>query len=318
MLALDGMQIGHNRMPLTWATRSEKAQSLISWTVCEQHPQGDLGTSKSILEFWTLDLRDWAAHLRSNSRAELPQLYERPYVQFGEYLVQIPWLGAFRNTSNAAINQLRLTSTRRSGLRDETRSIEEHLGQVLRDRGFSVVMNYHPPRPDGEEDAGEVDVICQRDGHLFIIEVKSTYVRKNFREAWQHKYQTLRRAGLQVKKKHAAVVAVLRSDRSLSGHLGMPFQEAPAAIHGWIVDTSIEHDHEYFSGHLKVSLEEILIVLRNERHVLLGLTEETSDADLYPDGFSAGRFAAIVEGNELWSMLTPAPRSGDQESLADV
>lgn len=310
LLAMEGAQTLENRMPLTWATRAEKAQRLISWTASERHPEGDLATSRAVLEFLTLDLKAWAERLRRDARADLPELYERPYLQFGEYLVQIPWLGAFRHTTNAAINQLRLTSTRRPGLRDETQAIEEQLGELLRARGFQVVLNYQPPRRDGEEDAGEVDIICQRDGHLFVIEVKSTYVRKSFREAWQHKYQTLRRAGLQVAKKCAAVCKALRDDTDLRNRLGLRRHGAAPAIHGWIVDTCVEHDRESFSGYLKVSLEEVLIVLRNERHLLLGLPEGTNDTTLYPNGFNGGRFAAIVEGGELWSTLATA---GHQE-----
>lgn len=306
LLAVEGLRSGENRMPLTWVTRSVKARSLMSWTVCKRYPQGDLATSQAILEFWSLDLGTWAARLRADSRADLPELYERPYLQFGEFILQIPWLWAFRHNTHAAINQLRLRHPNRPGLRGETQSIEETLGKLLRERGFHVVMNYHPPRRDDEEDAGEVDVICQRDGRLFVMEVKSTYIRRNFREAWQHKYQTLRRAGVQVRRKCAAVARALDEDEELARRLGRAPREELEAIHGWIVDTCIEHDHEHFSGHLKVSLEELLIVLRDERHFLLGQPEPT-DMGLFPDGFSAGRFAAIVEGNEFWPMLVSAP-----------
>jgi Holliday junction resolvase-like predicted endonuclease len=318
MLAIDGLRSLQNRFPLTWSERSEKARALIGWTVCEAYPSGDYRTSEAILEFWTLDLRAWADRLRTNSQAKLPELYEQPYLQIGEYLFQFPWLGAFRHTTNAAINNLRLSSKRRPRLRDETRTIEEHLGQVLQEHGFRVVMNYQPPRANNEDDAGEVDVICYRDRHLFVLEVKSTYVRRDFREAWQHKYQTLRRAGLQLEKKCKAVQEALCSENTLSHQLGIQPNEMPLALHGWIVDTSIEHDHEHFSGFLKVSLEEILIVLRNERYILLSmtelvnLTERRTEDDLYPEGFTAARFAAIIEGNELWSMLAAVPASNDE------
>jgi hypothetical protein len=39
-------------------------------------------------------------------------------------------------------------------------------------------------------------------------------------------------------------------------------------ITAWIVDTSIECDHQRFHGFLKVSLEEVLIALRDDRHWL--------------------------------------------------
>lgn len=89
-------------------------------------------------------------------------------------------------------------------------------------------------------------------------------------------------------------------------------------IYGWIVDTSIECDHERFSGFLKVSFEEVLIALRDEAY-LLGdpshIVDESSahaemdsafDADsvrtLYPDGFTASRFVEVVETEAVWQL----------------
>ena len=81
-------------------------------------------------------------------------------------------------------------------------------------------------------------------------------------------------------------------------------------VRGWIVDTCIEHDHEFFSGFLKVSLEEVLIALRDDRHLLNDLdgwlTDRVVDVNddallkaqvtsrLYPDGFSGGRFIDVI------------------------
>jgi len=95
-------------------------------------------------------------------------------------------------------------------------------------------------------------------------------------------------------------------------------------IHCWILDTSIEYDHEYFSGFLKVSIQEVLIALRDERH-LLRIAErfspnketsvsETTDAEifydevvgkqasdaLYHDVFSAERFVDVIENGLVW------------------
>ena len=53
-------------------------------------------------------------------------------------------------------------------------------------------------------------------------------------------------------------------------------------IYGWIVDTSIECDHQRFGGFLKVSLEELLIALNDDRHLLLdpdGLFAQSAPAD---------------------------------------
>ena len=86
---------------------------------------------------------------------------------------------------------------------------------------------------------------------------------------------------------------------------------------GWIVDTSIEHDHELFSGFLKVSLEEILIALLDDNHFLndpnglftgkpinidnsLSL-EKQNPPTLYPNGFSGGCFINIIKQQTVWA-----------------
>lgn len=88
-------------------------------------------------------------------------------------------------------------------------------------------------------------------------------------------------------------------------------------VTAWIVDTSIEWDHQQFRGFLKVSLEEVLIALRHDRqllndpHGLFGgqaasdkgaeeYAEPSKDDTMYPDGFSAGRFVEVIETAAVW------------------
>jgi hypothetical protein len=126
---------------------------------------------------------------------------------------------------------------------------------------------------------------------------------------------------------------MLKTDATLSALIGGRDQN-DVTTHCWIIDTSIEHDHEYFEGFLKVSLQEIMIALRNERHLLkdmhqaiadrkkrngdsysesvfgnicaeaMGTVIEQSPADnLYPNGFSANEFANIIERELVWDAL---------------
>ena len=72
------------------------------------------------------------------------------------------------------------------------------------------------------------------------------------------------------------------------------------------MDTSIEHDQEIIDGFLKVSLEGLIIILRNERQLLsrnLLLEDEVIEDDLFPDGFSVQLFIEIVEKGKLWDPL---------------
>jgi hypothetical protein len=75
------------------------------------------------------------------------------------------------------------------------------------------------------------------------------------------------------------------------------------------VDTSIECDHQRFGGFLKLSVEELLIALRDDRHLLHdpdGIftqavpTDRAKPQSLYPQGFSAGRLIEVVETQAMW------------------
>ncbi|MBT9495117.1 MAG: hypothetical protein IV107_22830, partial [Paucibacter sp.] len=47
------------------------------------------------------------------------------------------------------------------------------------------MLNWNPSvGPEGN--AGEVDVICARDGRVLVLELKSTYLRRSQQDAWQH------------------------------------------------------------------------------------------------------------------------------------
>lgn len=88
-------------------------------------------------------------------------------------------------------------------------------------------------------------------------------------------------------------------------------------MQGWILDTCIEHDHERFSGFLKVSLEEVLIALRDDRHLQNdpfgmfsshGINIDKFDIDkvnthstLYSNGFSGKHFIDVIERQSVWT-----------------
>ena len=92
-------------------------------------------------------------------------------------------------------------------------------------------------------------------------------------------------------------------------------------ITAWIVDTSIEWDHQRFNDFLKVSLEEVLIALRDDQHWFNdpdGLFQNgkasvkpfvcdsysATHTTLYPDGFSAVRLVEVIESATVWNVLS--------------
>lgn len=304
-LMMDGLAIGENRFPLTWAEPAEKAQRIKSWTVSDSHPEGDIKEAEAILAFWTNDLCSLADNHKKQPHMPVPEFHERPILQLGRYGCQLPWLIASQNNSTAAINNLRRLGSRRGGRKDETHRIEQRLGELFEETGFTVIKSYQPEKTHCE-DPGEIDLICFLDGHLFILEIKSTYIRKTSQDAWIHYTTTLRKAAQQLKRKHAAVLSALANDEGLRAKLGISNQKNDTVIHAWIVDTSIEYDQAIIGGFLKVSLEGLLVIFRNEQALLRGIllqNEEIKANDFFPEGFSARRFAEIVERGELWAVL---------------
>lgn len=313
-LAFNGLREGmQNRFPLTWSSRTEKVKRITGWTVTPAHPQGDARMAAAILDFWTFDMAITAERLQQGTPGLRPRLIERPVLKFGQTLVQLPWVAGLQNNNIAAINNLRRLSTQRGETRDETQRIEAGLARELAARGFRVVLNWMPP--DEAKKAGEVDVMAALDGRLFLFEVKSTFVRQSVRDAWLHSTSTLRKAGLQLKRKLPVILAALETDAAFRQSLDLVTTPQSGWIHSWIIDTSIECDHEHFSGFLKVSLEEVLLALRDDCHLLddpeglmAGQLAEsqsvrTPRGTLYAEGFRAERFAEVIETEHVWATL---------------
>lgn len=90
--------------------------------------------------------------------------------------------------------------------------------------------------------------------------------------------------------------------------LGVDCSDITPVVTGWIVDTSIEHDHELFSGYLKVSLEEIIIALRDDSQLLFDKDtfvegqemQGDSAFTLYPEGFTTKNLLSVIEHQKVW------------------
>ena len=134
-----------------------------------------------------------------------------------------------------------------------------------------------------------------------------------------HRHSTLRKAGLQLNRKVNAVRSALKHGGSLQQALTLEADCMPE-ITAWILDISIECDHQRFHDFLKVSLEEVLIALRDEQHwlndpdglfqtgkasgeLLVFDSDSATSTSLYPDGFSATRLVEVIESATVWNIL---------------
>lgn len=317
-LAMEGFANNNqNRLPVTWSEKKAKIQNIRPWTATDEFPLGHAKSAEAILDFWISDLPQLSQRLRAGEHVKVPELFERPILKMGRYLFQLPWMAAFQNNSSAAINNLRRIGARRGEAREETQRIERSLASKFEEKGFQVLLNYQPVKTP-EYDPGEVDLICARDGEVLVIEVKSTFLRSSTKEAWLHKHNTLRKAGLQIKRKVSAIESALITDTGIRSSLGLQSQTHIPKVHGWIIDTCLEYDHELFSGFLKVSVEEVLIALRDDAYLLndpygmfseidlqsqQGLELSQENSTLYPTGFSMGGLISVIEGERVWDAV---------------
>jgi hypothetical protein len=310
LLALSGLidpANMQNRLPITFCEWKQKVNNIVGWTVCKDFPKGNINAAEAILEFWSLDCKKWSAQLQTNNHENIPQLTERPIFKIGHYSVQLPWMMANQLTNVNVINTLRRFVNKRPELHSETSRIETNLGNRFKKRGFTVIEGYEPVRTD-DFNPGEIDLICVLDNTVLVVEVKSTYRRTSKREAIRYKHTTLRKAGLQIKRKTEAVKYLLETDHTFRKLIGIKNTVSPNVI-GWIADTSLEYDHEYFNGFLKVSVEELHIALRDEAEMLVDfimelnvkqdLVKETQS--LYPTCFSAKGFVEVITLSKLWA-----------------
>jgi hypothetical protein len=303
-LAFCGLVEGENRLPMTWSDEDQKVKRTTGWTVCDQYPKGSSLAAKAILTFWTSDLKELSNGLKEQPKLPLPTLYERPFYKIGHYNFQFPWVVAQQSNLTAAVNNLRRIGARRSGQMSETRRIELRLAELLSKFGFAVEVGYQPDRMD-QDDSGEVDLICYCNGVILLIEVKSGYIRSTQHEVWLHKTNTLRKAARQLKRKTPTVLDALTRDEQLRSKLGICGTNAIDHFRAWIVDTSVECDQEIVDGYLVVSLETLLIILRDEREMLLPIDQipDVKLEKLFPNGLCPKRLIEIVEKGEVWMDL---------------
>ena len=309
-----------NRLPITWSDKTAKIASIAPWTVSGDYPQGQERAAESILDFWTSDWIALADQLLRGNAGLRPRLQERSMLKMGRHLFQLPWVMAVQNNSIAAVNNLRRLGARRADARDETRRIEQRLAALFAQRGFHVLVSYELASLSTDaNNMEEIDLLCACDGRLLVLELKSTYVRRSVKEAWTHRHSTLRKAGLQLLRKVKAVRSALEHGGLLQKALALEADCIPE-ITAWIVDTSIECDHQRFHGFLKVSLEEVLIALRDDRHwlndpdglfqtgkasgeLLVCHSDSATSTSLYPDGFSVTRLVEVIECATVWNSL---------------
>lgn len=312
ILVIKGLERGENRFPITWSLWREKIKKIVGWTVSSELPNGNIKSAEAILAFWELNMKRFSKSLKNGIPITNEQLTEHPIFKIGNYSVQLPWLMSGQISSLNTVNNLRRFANQRNTLKDETTRIENRLGDKFESKGFVVFRNFTIETSKGIE-AGEIDLICALDNIVIVLEIKSTYYRTTKKEVFHHRDNTLRKAGIQVRKKVAALKAELESNSDLKQKL--QFTVNSPKVVGWIADTSTEFDHDLFNGFMKVSVAELYIALSDNAYFLRNIEQTASSSmssqeemtfssepySLYKNEFSAQEFISVIEQSKVWN-----------------
>lgn len=290
----DGLQ---QRYPILFATCDEKLKMLRQFTVTDEHPSGSDAAAAALMKFWGNDLERIADPVHRQTEFLKGNFAEQPLLKLGDYVFTLPWVLTTQDIPTALINNLRRVRQRRSETKSETLRIELRLAEQMQQRGFRTVVGFEPEDGDGEP-PGEIDLIAALDGHLFVFEIKSGYVRQTFEAAWIHRTATLRKAGRQLQRKIESLRLAFPNE--LKETLGLDALPDKGLVHGWIVDTSVDFDREKFSGYMKISMTEVIVALQDCADMLI---EDEALNTLYTEEFSAARFVEVLEEELIWNAI---------------
>lgn len=273
-----GMKIGKMRFPLICQKEFQFAANMVGYDSSITETD-----RKNIESFFTFDLRK--AHI--NKEEKIPNLFEKPLLKLDGFVLIMPFVLGAQNSSTPFINNLLNVHFKRTKFRKkEVHDSEENLSEAFRANGFNVKTGYMLPSSE-KYNIGDIDLICEKDGYLFILELKSTYIRTSLENIWNYKNKTLRKASNQLYKRKRLINDLLK----IKEEDFISFTGEPKGIYYWIIDTSFEYDHELIDDNLKVSMFELIYVLNGENE------------EFYPNGFDVCKFIELIESGSMWNKL---------------
>lgn len=277
-LTIHGFVIGENRMPFTFAKLEEKIKRMSSWV------KGSSNTVKKkkmdqILNFWSCDLYN---------EVDVSTFQQKPFYKIDDFIFQFPWLTAYQNLNTTMINYVRKLHKNRSELRAETDNIELNLAGKFKNAGFRVFCQYQPL----DREVGEIDLIAIYENHVIVAEVKSTYIKSSIQEIYEYRNFTLNKAAYQLSKK----VTYVR-DEFLNQH----FENIEdVKIQSWIIDTTLEFDHQYFDRHLKISMDEVIVSLKGKTDFMNIIVDGSFNMEKENNTVDPIQFIDDVENDRFW------------------
>ncbi len=223
---------------------------------CEEYFKWSADEIKAIIDFLTTDL--------SANRKFKIDISRRPIIKIGEQYI---WLSSFlRDTRWEILLHKRIASYNLvDSEKKQSAKAEKFISELFREAGFGSVASYQYDNPKGE-----IDVLAFKDNTLFVLELKSTYVEENIIKT--SKYETLKfnsKASEQLLKAKNYIHGSFSEIKNIE-ELNINCKKEELKIVTIIVSNIYQADHLIFNQeHLKVSLFELLIILKNDLYNML-------------------------------------------------
>ena len=235
---------------------------------------------ENIESFYTFDLKEF----NNTNEEKLPNIFEKPLLKLDDLVLIMPFILGSQNLFTSIINNLLNVHFKRTKYRkEEVQQSENYLLKLFQKLNFKAIANYELPFSK-DYDLGDIDLICTKDDYLFVLELKSTYIRTSFENIWNYKSNVLRKASSQLNKRKRLIDKLIKDNNQ-------EFKELfgfPKNIVYLIIDTSFEFDHEMFDENLKISMFELINLLNGD------------NKEFYPNGFSTEIFLQNINNEKYW------------------
>ena len=194
-------------------------------------------------------------------------------------------MSAQKNFSTATINTFRKIYKNRRELKNETELMERNLAKLFRNYDCNVFCQHEP----SQLAIGEIDLIVVSGYTVLAIELKSSYIKSSVKEIYEYRNFVLKKAAYQLNKKVNYVKEAFLQEISES--------KSEFKIHSWIIDTTLEFDHQYIDGFLKLSFEELLIVLNSHQNFMKDMVTKNI---VVQDKVNLATLIQNIESDNFW------------------
>jgi tetratricopeptide (TPR) repeat protein len=224
-------------------------------------------------------------------------LQTQPILKIGDLCYSIPSILGDTNIASLVLNKLLSKNNRTAERNRETEQISKTLAKSFEQREFLSAAEIVIKNKQGRI-ITDIDCAAYKDGVLFLIELKSTYLRSNLKEILDNE-NAMNKAGEQLQKVESYVKKNFQVIRSKLG-MDRNIQLEDVRLYPLIVSTSFEQDYEYFNGYRKISLFELNIILNDEKNYLFSTATHKLKLikKYYPD-FDANRLTKTTDTKDI-------------------